>query len=298
MREVERYLKRATRGLARRQRADVRAELESHIFERMQAIQIEGLAQDEAAARVLGELGPADTANRALRWVHYVHPALNVVVAFGVLAVAWMGWQWRMVSVFPISDTNTPSIFTDPLYPPRTVSSGDSEDQQGHLLSFSQAAAVFKGTPAQIIGNDESAQLVFPGHSSLDLGPAVRRRIDGTELPRRYGFYVAPPVVVSFDDLMRLVLNSKWPLRLDITRDAVKLSVAGHPLNWPPEMTSINAYPFIESWNQQVSALLHQEVMESGFIDWEPLFEIKGHKIPLIVHDLVPREIYALAIKR
>ena len=188
MSEVERYLKRATRGLARRQQADVRAELESHIFERMQAMQAEGVAQDEAAARVLGELGPPDTANRALRRVHYVHPALNVVVAVGVLAVAWMGWQWRMISAFPITDTVMPSIFADPLYKSRIVSSGDFEDQQGNLLSFSEAAAIFNGTPIQILGNDESAQLVFPRHISLDLVTAVWRKIEGADLPKRYGF--------------------------------------------------------------------------------------------------------------
>ncbi|WP_161880478.1 hypothetical protein [Deinococcus alpinitundrae] len=33
-------------------------------------------------------------------------------------------------------------------------------------------------------------------------------------------------------------------------------------------------------------------------MDWEPFFETKGHKILLIVHDLIPREIYTLAIKR
>ena len=135
MSEVERYLKRATRGLARRQQADVRAELESHIFERMRAVQAEGLARDEAATRVLSELGSPDTANRALRRVHHVHPALNVVVAVGVLAVAWMGWQLRMMSAFPFTDI-TQQFDWSQLYPPRIVSSGDFEDQMGQSPEF------------------------------------------------------------------------------------------------------------------------------------------------------------------
>jgi len=296
MSEVERYLKRATRGLARRQQADVRAELESHVFERMRAFQAEGLAPEDAATRVLVELGSPDKANQALMRVHYVHPALNVVVAVGVLAVAWMGWQWRMISAFPL--TAIPGSFTDPLYPPRIVSSGDSEDQMHSLLSFSEVADIFKGTSVKIVGDDEHAQLVFPNHVSLDLGSAVRRKVDGLELPKKYGFYVTPPAVIDFNELMLLVLRSKWPVLMDPSNDAVKVSVDGQPLNMPSKWASMSTFSFLELWNQQVAKLLSQPIQDSGFIDWIPLLSTKGRHIPLTVHDLIPKQIYALVIKR
>ncbi|AZI42737.1 hypothetical protein EHF33_08210 [Deinococcus psychrotolerans] len=296
MNEVERYLKRVTRGLARRQRIEVRAELESHIVERMQALQTQGLEPGDFAARVLSELGSPDEANQALRRVHYVHPALNVVVAVGVLAVTWMGWQLRMISAFPITDT--PSSFADPRYPLRIVSSGDSGDQIKSLLSFSEVAGIFKGTPIKIVGNDERAQLVFSNHVSLDLGSAVRRKVEGMELPKKYGFYVTPPAFVDFNEMTLLILKSAWPISMDMSNTAVKISVDGQAFNMPSELAGMNTFPFLELWNQQIAELLSRPVQGSGFIDWDPLLSTKGKHIPLIVHDLIPKQIYALAIKR
>ena len=57
MKEVEQYLKSATRGLWGRKRQEVREELEAHIQERVVAYRIAGLDEEDATERTLRELG-------------------------------------------------------------------------------------------------------------------------------------------------------------------------------------------------------------------------------------------------
>ena len=57
MKEVEQYLKSATRGLWGRKHKEVREELEAHIQERVMAYRIAGLGEEDATERTLGELG-------------------------------------------------------------------------------------------------------------------------------------------------------------------------------------------------------------------------------------------------
>jgi len=87
MSEVERYLKRVTQGLTRQQRAEVRAELESHIFERVQALRLEGVSEEVARAQALKELGPAQVVSRSLRRNGHVHPLLSALALCGLAAV-------------------------------------------------------------------------------------------------------------------------------------------------------------------------------------------------------------------
>ncbi len=55
--KVERYLRRATRGLWGRKREEVREELEAHIQERVVAHRITGLSEESAVERTLSEMG-------------------------------------------------------------------------------------------------------------------------------------------------------------------------------------------------------------------------------------------------
>ena len=57
MKEVERYLNRATRGLWGRKRREVREELEIHLSERVTAHRIAGLSEADAVERALVEMG-------------------------------------------------------------------------------------------------------------------------------------------------------------------------------------------------------------------------------------------------
>ncbi len=85
-RATERYLRQATRGLAGAARADVRAELSSHIHERLQHHLLAGLQGEEAERRVLAELGAPMAINRGFLQVHTL-PWLAPLSLLGMLGV-------------------------------------------------------------------------------------------------------------------------------------------------------------------------------------------------------------------
>ncbi|AZI44078.1 hypothetical protein EHF33_14260 [Deinococcus psychrotolerans] len=83
-RATDRYLRQATRGLTGSARNAVRAELSSHLYERMRQHQAFGLSEEAAEARVLAELGAPATVNRGLLQVHTV-PWLTPLGLLGML---------------------------------------------------------------------------------------------------------------------------------------------------------------------------------------------------------------------
>ncbi len=67
---LERYLRRATRGIWGRKRLEVCEELQAHILERAKAFSIGGLPCETAVERVLAELGEPQLVNRGMLRIH------------------------------------------------------------------------------------------------------------------------------------------------------------------------------------------------------------------------------------
>ena len=70
MNDIERYLRRATRGTWGRKRADIREELAAHIHERVQIHRIGGLNEDAAIEKALAELGEAGQVSAGMMKLH------------------------------------------------------------------------------------------------------------------------------------------------------------------------------------------------------------------------------------
>lgn len=86
MTDLERYLKLATWGLPRRQRDDVRSELEEHVLERAAGLQAFGVPEDEAVKRALAELGPPERVCTGMNGV-YLMPKIMKLTALSTIVV-------------------------------------------------------------------------------------------------------------------------------------------------------------------------------------------------------------------
>ncbi|PNY81846.1 permease prefix domain 1-containing protein [Deinococcus koreensis] len=95
MNAEERFVRAATRGLARRARLDAQAELRSHLHERVQQLRLEGVPGAQASAQAMQELGHSATIRRSL-WG--AHPPLHLLWWTGlVILTLWTGWNLRDV---------------------------------------------------------------------------------------------------------------------------------------------------------------------------------------------------------
>ena len=63
---LERYLRTATRGLRGIHKAQVREELESHVWEKVERLRVLGVPEGEAVRRVLLELGAPEAISRGM----------------------------------------------------------------------------------------------------------------------------------------------------------------------------------------------------------------------------------------
>lgn len=82
----KRFLRQATKGLSRRKRAEVQAELTSHLYERRKQLLLEGLGQAEATERVIAELGSPQKIASEMRRQEQVHPIIGTIV-LGLLCI-------------------------------------------------------------------------------------------------------------------------------------------------------------------------------------------------------------------
>lgn len=84
MKQTERYLRAATRGLWGRARRDLRTELAGHLNERVAEFRLGGLSLEEAECRTLRELGTPERVSGGMLGVHTV-PALGKAGALSLL---------------------------------------------------------------------------------------------------------------------------------------------------------------------------------------------------------------------
>lgn len=91
MTTIDRYIRRATVGLPRRERLDTAAELRVHLNERLRALSAEGFAREEAEHLVVERMGPVDEVNRRLLNHAFTARAGWTVAAILLLGVvAWL----------------------------------------------------------------------------------------------------------------------------------------------------------------------------------------------------------------
>ncbi len=86
MSDLERYLRRATRGLPAQQQRAVQAELRANLHQLTLDHQVRGATPEEALERALRDFGPAASLQRGLHQVHTVPTVLRGALA--VLALA------------------------------------------------------------------------------------------------------------------------------------------------------------------------------------------------------------------
>ncbi|MER3482132.1 MAG: hypothetical protein C4332_02160 [Meiothermus sp.] len=92
---LERYLRTATRGLRGIHKAQVREELESHVWEKVERLRVLGVPEGEAVRRVLLELGAPEAISRGMFRVHAA-PVLagsSLMLALVASVAIWLGSQ-------------------------------------------------------------------------------------------------------------------------------------------------------------------------------------------------------------
>ncbi|WP_027482979.1 permease prefix domain 1-containing protein [Deinococcus pimensis] len=111
MTDLERYLRRATLGLPRRQRDDVRDELEEHILERAAGLQAFGMSERDAIRHAIDDLGPPASVGIAMNGIYVLPQLLKVtalstlVATLGLSAVTTSGAQVAALTQRPQSPT-------------------------------------------------------------------------------------------------------------------------------------------------------------------------------------------------
>ena len=226
MNEVEKYLKKATRGLWGSKKREVREELATHIEGRVQAHRIGGLDEETAVQRTLSELGkPAQVSSGMMT----LHTTPSLVGLGAVLAVA------VVLTVTLISGSMAQSVLGTFYWPSQTCINAlqdgrltnnpiqDFLDQRlvDNCLSASSALWIDINTLRPILGSAGiqvrtsavAATLIFPDDQlvSFPLGsPNVIVMDDNKPIPVEEGYF----------DLWELV-------KAVATKSSVPLSIEG-----------------------------------------------------------------------
>jgi hypothetical protein len=85
-RELETYLRRATRGLWGKKRLEVREELTQHVLEKAHGHEVGGLQREAAIARALTELGDPRAIRSGMIGVHTMPKLFRNTAALGLFA--------------------------------------------------------------------------------------------------------------------------------------------------------------------------------------------------------------------
>ncbi|AWN24069.1 hypothetical protein DKM44_13170 [Deinococcus irradiatisoli] len=181
------------------------------MFERARALRLEGMGQEAAAAQVLAELGSPDQANKALRWVHPVHPALNGLVVVGVLAVAWMGWQWKVLESSGYQFTSTSEF------------QNISDRFSSGLLTQPELSALFASTGVHLRGSGDTLRLSAAGLPDVMISDLVTGvMVDGHTSNTKY---------FGINELLMRALAQQWPVSITVKDRAYDVSLNGNRLD-------------------------------------------------------------------
>ncbi len=90
MTPVDRYIRRATMGMPRRERLDTAAELRVHLNERVRELRKQGFAREEAEHLAVQYMGPVEPVNR--RFLGHIFTAPVGWATAALLVVGFAGW--------------------------------------------------------------------------------------------------------------------------------------------------------------------------------------------------------------
>ena len=145
MKQSERYLRRATRGLWGERKRALRAELQGHIDERVLDFRLGGLSDEEAEARTLRELGVPQRVSGGMLRVHTL-PALGRAGALSLLLVT------ALLGVVTQSAAQVKSIYGN-------VSNMGATG----YLDFEQFRAALEEAGGKVDGRSGDAAVTVPG---------------------------------------------------------------------------------------------------------------------------------------
>ena len=212
--QVERYLKRATRGLWGKKRAEVREELEAHLRDRVLAHRIAGMREDDAVEKTLLELGNPHTVSRGMISL-YTMPTL---VGSGLIAAVMAVMITAVVTTTTLAQ-QIPVTFRVPTVPCLAVEAGAVPKEcvtplpWVHLPSLREHLAPLG---VEITHGPVRVELLFPGgkHVSLSLLDNVVGQRDEQGIP-----VPAEEVSHEYIDLWRLLTivgeKSGLPIRIE-----------------------------------------------------------------------------------
>ena len=228
MNEVEKYLKKATRGLWGSKKREVREELATHIEGRVQAHRIGGLDEETAVQRTLSELGkPAQVSGGMLRL--HAGPSLAGLGALLVLVCA--------LTVTLVSSGLAQSLnVSEQLPTPACISGVRSTDDEfiGKLCNFYAGNNFYGGVwttiealeqvlepqGVEVVANPDSLVLTFPEETrpvfipgKYDLSYPI---IEGYSLDElSAAFQVLPGYLMVWDVLDRIAASRDLPLEVE-----------------------------------------------------------------------------------
>ncbi|AZI44081.1 hypothetical protein EHF33_14275 [Deinococcus psychrotolerans] len=145
MKQTERYLKAATRGLWGRGRHELRTELQGHINERVAEFRLGGLSAEEAERQTLRELGTPERVSSGMLGVH-TFPALSKAGALTLLLAT------TLMTTVPQSLAQVKGIYGS--FP----NTGESS-----YLDFEQLKAAIEKSGGELVGKPDNAVITVPG---------------------------------------------------------------------------------------------------------------------------------------
>ena len=145
MKQTERYLRQATRGLWGKARRDLRTELQGHINERVQEFRLGGLSPEEAERQTLRELGTPERVSGGMLGVH-TGPTLGKAGALSLLLAT------ALLTALPQGLAQVQSIYGN-----------IPQIGQGSYLEFESLKAAIEKVGGTLNGKPDNAFLTMPG---------------------------------------------------------------------------------------------------------------------------------------
>lgn len=218
------FLRRATRGLRPRRRAEVQAELRSHLYERQHQLVLLGLSETDATAQALGELGRPEQIARGWQCQEQVHPLLSTLVLTALVGLLLstlpqLHWLRLTTSREGLSTTSSTEaeLLAEGIWPIERV--------RGRLHPL--------GLEVQRVGVNQY-RLSAPGQTAISLsdpdpstshclGPLLPAGLRPTPTQLLSG---SLPLYLSAYDMLQCLSGAGWPLEVQ----PQQVRWQGHPM--------------------------------------------------------------------
>jgi hypothetical protein len=178
MTDLEKFLRRASRGLWGRERQTVRRELESHIRHRAQRYEVSGSSEVEAIKLAIADLGEAREINSGMKGVYSVPTTIRAGVLTAALATfVFMGAQLSTAQVTGTTKFLTPACLEQNQ---KTFQVGKMElpcDGSDFSINFESLKNVLESLGVQLQVGGASTMIRWPegAVSVLNTGPILNQ---------------------------------------------------------------------------------------------------------------------------